>query len=81
VIHHLNNLDEFQIFKSSVDFEAYPDYCKLIPYPICLDSIQDRLESGFYRRARVRKLRRLSSGLEYEVFSARLLTGPVLVND
>ncbi|KAG0024360.1 hypothetical protein BGZ82_010460, partial [Podila clonocystis] len=52
VIHHLNNLAEFQIFKSSVDFEAYPDYCKLIPYPICLDSIQDRLESGFYRRAR-----------------------------
>ncbi|KAF9393168.1 Bromodomain and WD repeat-containing protein 3 [Podila verticillata] len=52
VIHHLNNLDEFQIFKSSVDFEAYPDYCKLVSYPICLDSIQERLESGFYRRAR-----------------------------
>lgn len=74
VIHHLNNLDEFQIFKSSVDFEAYPDYCKLVSYPICLDSIQERLESGFYRRARVRKLEVLSVKVLYPVSITRILT-------
>ncbi|KAI1320261.1 Bromodomain and WD repeat-containing protein 3 [Mortierella claussenii] len=52
VVQHLSQMDDFQIFKSSVDFEAYPDYCKTVAYPICLDSIQERLSSGFYRRAR-----------------------------
>ncbi|KAG0202243.1 Bromodomain and WD repeat-containing protein 3 [Mortierella sp. GBA30] len=52
VLQHLLQMDEFQIFKSSVDFEAYPDYCKAVAYPICLDSIQERLTSGFYRRTR-----------------------------
>ncbi|KAG0348099.1 Bromodomain and WD repeat-containing protein 3 [Podila humilis] len=52
VIHHLNAMDELQIFKTSVDFEAYPDYCKLVPYPMCLDSIQERLDNKFYRRSR-----------------------------
>ncbi|KAF9111683.1 Bromodomain and WD repeat-containing protein 3 [Mortierella sp. AM989] len=52
IIQHLLQMDEFQIFKSSVDFEAYPDYCKTIAYPICLESIQERLSSNFYRRSR-----------------------------
>jgi len=50
---HFLQMDEFQIFKYPVDFEAYPDYCKAVAYPICLDSIQERLANGFYRRSRV----------------------------
>lgn len=73
MIHHLNNMDEFQIFKSSVDFEAYPDYCKLVSYPICLDSIQERLEGGFYRRARVRKFEVLCLKVVYPVFTIQVL--------
>ncbi|KAF9960849.1 Bromodomain and WD repeat-containing protein 3 [Mortierella alpina] len=52
IVQHLLQMDEFQIFKSSVDFEAYPDYCKTVAYPMCLDSIHERLMSGFYRRTR-----------------------------
>ncbi|KAG0222895.1 Bromodomain and WD repeat-containing protein 3 [Mortierella sp. GBA43] len=52
VLQHLMQMDDFQIFKSSVDFEAYPDYCKTVAYPICLDAIYQRLTSGFYRRSR-----------------------------
>ncbi|KAF9428952.1 Bromodomain and WD repeat-containing protein 3 [Podila epigama] len=52
VIRHLIEMEEFQIFKGSVDFEAYPDYCKTVAYPICLDSIQERLYNGYYRRSR-----------------------------
>ncbi|KAG0302198.1 Bromodomain and WD repeat-containing protein 3 [Dissophora globulifera] len=52
IIEHLLLMEEFQVFKSSVDFEAYPDYCKTVAYPICLESIQERLTSGFYRRSR-----------------------------
>ncbi|KAG0023305.1 Bromodomain and WD repeat-containing protein 3 [Entomortierella chlamydospora] len=52
IMQHLLQMDEFQIFKSSVDFEAYPDYCKTVAYPICLESIQERLSSNFYRRSR-----------------------------
>ncbi|KAG0364885.1 Bromodomain and WD repeat-containing protein 3 [Gamsiella multidivaricata] len=52
IVQHLLRMEEFQIFKSSVDFEAYPDYCKAVAYPICLESIQERLASGFYRRSR-----------------------------
>ncbi|KAG0252006.1 Bromodomain and WD repeat-containing protein 3, partial [Mortierella polycephala] len=52
VLEHLLQMDEFQIFKESVDFEVYPDYCKAVAYPICLDSIYERLTNGFYRRLR-----------------------------
>ncbi|KAF9179276.1 Bromodomain and WD repeat-containing protein 3 [Haplosporangium sp. Z 767] len=52
VLEHLLQMDEFQIFKESVDFEVYPDYCKAVAYPICLDSIYERLTGGFYRRSR-----------------------------
>ncbi|KAF8937340.1 Bromodomain and WD repeat-containing protein 3 [Dissophora ornata] len=52
ILGHLLHMEEFQIFKFSVDFEAYPDYCKTVAYPICLQSIQERVSSGFYRRSR-----------------------------
>ncbi|KAG0054190.1 Bromodomain and WD repeat-containing protein 3 [Gryganskiella cystojenkinii] len=52
ILQHFLQMDEFQIFKSQVDFEAYPDYCKAVAYPLCLDAIQDRLANGYYRRAR-----------------------------
>ncbi|KAF9919071.1 Bromodomain and WD repeat-containing protein 3 [Lobosporangium transversale] len=52
VVSHFIQMEDFQIFRSSVDFEAYPDYCKTVAYPICLEAIQERLTSGFYRRAR-----------------------------
>ncbi|KAF9904975.1 Bromodomain and WD repeat-containing protein 3 [Linnemannia zychae] len=45
-------MEDLQIFKESVDFESYPDYCKTIAYPICLDAIQERVTSGYYRRTR-----------------------------
>ncbi|KAF9977388.1 Bromodomain and WD repeat-containing protein 3 [Actinomortierella ambigua] len=52
VIKHLMQLDEFQAFTPEVDFAAYPSYCQAVAYPICLESITERLKSGFYRRAR-----------------------------
>ncbi|KAG0251319.1 Bromodomain and WD repeat-containing protein 3 [Actinomortierella ambigua] len=52
VLKHLMHLDEFQEFRSEVDFVAYPTYCQVVAYPICLESIVERFESGFYRRAR-----------------------------
>ncbi|KAF9432080.1 Bromodomain and WD repeat-containing protein 1 [Entomortierella beljakovae] len=45
-------MDEFQVFKAPVDFVAYPDYCKAIAYPMCLESIQERLSNHYYRRSR-----------------------------
>lgn len=56
ILRHLLQMDEFQVFKASVDFEAYPDYCKTVAYPICLESIQERLTNNFYRRSRVSPL-------------------------
>ncbi|KAF9581332.1 Bromodomain and WD repeat-containing protein 1, partial [Lunasporangiospora selenospora] len=52
VIQHLLQMEELQIFKSSVDFAEYPDYCKTIAYPMCLESIGERIASGYYRRSR-----------------------------
>ena len=53
ILNHFLEMEDMQIFKESVDFESYPDYCKAIAYPICLDAIQERVTSGYYRRTRV----------------------------
>ncbi|KAG0066354.1 Bromodomain and WD repeat-containing protein 3 [Linnemannia elongata] len=52
ILNHFLGMEDMQIFKESVDFESYPDYCKAIAYPICLDAIQERITSGYYRRTR-----------------------------
>ncbi|KAG0212856.1 Bromodomain and WD repeat-containing protein 3 [Mortierella sp. NVP41] len=52
ILEHFLGMEDLQIFKESVDFEAYPDYCKAIAYPLCLDAIQERVTSGYYRRTR-----------------------------
>ncbi|KAF9930405.1 Bromodomain and WD repeat-containing protein 3 [Linnemannia zychae] len=52
ILNHFLEMEELQIFKEPVDFEAYPDYCKTIAYPICLDAIQERVTNGYYRRTR-----------------------------
>ncbi|OMJ11675.1 Bromodomain and WD repeat-containing protein 1 [Smittium culicis] len=49
VIEKLIDNDEAEWFEYHVDFNDYPDYTNLIAYPICLDSILERLENNYYR--------------------------------
>jgi hypothetical protein len=43
----------FFLFVDPVDFAAWEDYCTVVPTPICLSMITDRLKNGFYRRPEV----------------------------
>lgn len=37
-------------FNFPVDLDAYPDYARIVPYPIDLNTIKERLENRYYRR-------------------------------
>jgi len=43
-------MPEAQFLVHEVDYTSFSDYCMVIPYPICLNTILDRLGNGFYRR-------------------------------
>ncbi|KAI8324331.1 hypothetical protein GQ54DRAFT_296189 [Martensiomyces pterosporus] len=50
IVGGLRASDEFAWFVKNVDYEAeYPDYLLNIAYPMCLDTIYERLGSSFYR--------------------------------
>ncbi|KAJ2503015.1 hypothetical protein GGH96_000614 [Coemansia sp. RSA 1972] len=49
-VEELSDNPEFEWFVDNVDYvDAYPDYLLNIAYPMCLDTVRMRLESGFYR--------------------------------
>ncbi|KAG0758032.1 hypothetical protein G6F57_010467 [Rhizopus arrhizus] len=45
----LASSDEFALYVQQVDYYEYPSYLTIVPYPMCLDMILERLENGFYR--------------------------------
>ncbi|XP_063812654.1 bromodomain and WD repeat-containing protein 1 isoform X2 [Pseudophryne corroboree] len=49
-IDQLLNLDFAAPFSAPVDLNAYPDYCKVVPYPTDLGTVRMRLVNRFYRR-------------------------------
>ena len=38
-----------EVFRDQIPFDLIPEYLLMIAYPICIDSILERLESGYYR--------------------------------
>ncbi|KAJ1950769.1 hypothetical protein EC988_004262 [Linderina pennispora] len=52
IVDELRLNDEFGWFISDVDYvNDYPDYLQSVAYPMCLDTVRQRIESGFYRYA------------------------------
>ncbi|KAJ1964885.1 hypothetical protein GGI12_001146 [Dipsacomyces acuminosporus] len=50
IVDSLRSSAEFVWFVKNVDYEVeYPDYLLNIAYPMCLGTIYERLDSGFYR--------------------------------
>ncbi|KAJ2123913.1 hypothetical protein IW147_002175 [Coemansia sp. RSA 720] len=49
-VEELSDNPDFAWFVDNVDYvNEYPDYLLSIAYPMCLDTVRKRLESGFYR--------------------------------
>ncbi|KAJ1912278.1 hypothetical protein IWQ60_009733 [Tieghemiomyces parasiticus] len=40
----------YEVFVEHVDFAAYPSYLSAVAYPMCLDSVSQRLVNKYYRR-------------------------------
>ncbi|KAI9501678.1 hypothetical protein GGI26_004209 [Coemansia sp. RSA 1358] len=50
VVNNLRSKSEFVWFVQDVDYKGeYPEYLLNIAYPMCLNTIYDRLRNGFYR--------------------------------
>ncbi|KAI9283252.1 hypothetical protein BY458DRAFT_467512 [Sporodiniella umbellata] len=45
----LASSEDFALYVQQVDYYSYPSYLTIVPYPICLDTVLERLENGFYR--------------------------------
>lgn len=45
----LSNVDDFFLYVHQVNYYDYPPYLSLIAYPICLDTVNERLDNRFYR--------------------------------
>ncbi|CEP16980.1 hypothetical protein [Parasitella parasitica] len=45
----LSNVDDFFLYRHQVNYYDYPPYLSLIAYPICLDTVRERVDNGFYR--------------------------------
>jgi hypothetical protein len=52
----LASSDEFALYVQQVDYYEYPSYLTIVPYPMCLDMILERLENGFYRSKQVKSV-------------------------
>ncbi|KAG1466186.1 hypothetical protein G6F56_004740 [Rhizopus delemar] len=50
----LASSEEFVLYVQQVDYYEYPSYLTIVPYPICLDMILERLENKFYRSKQVK---------------------------
>ena len=42
-------LDEAHMFKTPVDLDTLPDYCKVVAFPTDLSTIEKKLANSFYR--------------------------------
>ena len=42
-------LDEAHMFKTPVDLDKVPDYCKVVAFPTDLSTIEKKLANSFYR--------------------------------
>ncbi|OLY80299.1 PH-interacting protein [Smittium mucronatum] len=49
IVEKLIDEDVSEWFEYHVDFDDYPNYTSLIAYPMCLDSILERLRNKYYR--------------------------------
>ncbi|KAK4508847.1 uncharacterized protein ATC70_013470 [Mucor velutinosus] len=45
----LANVDDFYLYVHQVNYYDYPPYLSVVAYPICLDTVVERLDNGFYR--------------------------------
>ncbi|CEJ00127.1 hypothetical protein RMCBS344292_14193 [Rhizopus microsporus] len=45
----LASSEDFALYVQQVDYYQYPSYLTIVPYPVCLDMVLERLENGFYR--------------------------------
>lgn len=53
ILDWLMNNEEFQLYVEPVDYYSYRQYLSLIAYPICLQTVYERLEGNFYRSKQV----------------------------
>uniref|UniRef100_A0AC35UB86 Bromo domain-containing protein n=1 Tax=Rhabditophanes sp. KR3021 TaxID=114890 RepID=A0AC35UB86_9BILA len=66
--------DEVEIFNDPVDFNLYPDYLDVVPYPIDLSLIVKRIEHKFYRR-----LVALEQGIKQIAINSELYNGILML--
>ena len=45
----MENLEEAEMFLNPVDLEEEVVYCTVVPFPMDLSTIAERLRNGFYR--------------------------------
>ncbi|KAL9538641.1 hypothetical protein MBANPS3_010777 [Mucor bainieri] len=45
----LASVDDFYLYVHQVNYYDYPPYLSVIAYPICLDTVKERLDNGYYR--------------------------------
>ncbi|KAI9302959.1 hypothetical protein BJ944DRAFT_279394 [Cunninghamella echinulata] len=50
VLDWITSTDDFLLYVDQVDYYAYRSYLSKIAYPICLNTVRERLNNGFYRR-------------------------------
>ncbi|KAI8339026.1 hypothetical protein BC941DRAFT_421884 [Chlamydoabsidia padenii] len=50
VLNWLINNEDFLLYVHQVDYHTYTNYLSKIAYPICLEMVKDRLNSGYYRQ-------------------------------
>lgn len=49
IIAWLASVGDFYLYLHQVNYYDYPPYLSVIAYPICLDTVAERLDNGFYR--------------------------------
>jgi hypothetical protein len=49
IIEWLKQSEDFLLYVEQVDYYNYPTYLTMIAYPICLDTVMERLSNNFYR--------------------------------
>lgn len=67
ILDWLMNNEEFQLYVEPVDYYSYRQYLSLIAYPICLQTVSERLEGNFYRSRQV-------NDLNHDVYSVLLIS-------
>ncbi|KAI1722215.1 WD domain, g-beta repeat domain-containing protein [Ditylenchus destructor] len=50
-IQQIMTMKESAEFREAVNLVSYPDYCKVVKYPIDLQTIEERISNNYYRRS------------------------------